>query len=81
MPVKVLGRAIYDRPGLTDPAPLEAFWQAPRAPDAEETRHFIAFLRGWFHVPGSFDGPGARIGAAALADRLGQPFPDGAFPP
>lgn len=80
-PVKVLGRAIYDLPGLTDPAPLDMFWTAPKAPDARELDHFIAFLRNWFHVAGSFDGPGARVGAAAIARRLAQPFPPLALRP
>ena len=33
MPVKVLGRAHYDIPGITDQAPLAEFWKNPTAPD------------------------------------------------
>lgn len=32
-PVKVLGKAIYDLPGLTSQSSLDAFWHAPAAPD------------------------------------------------
>ncbi len=34
-PVKVLGTAVFDIAGLTDQQPLDDFWQAPAAPDAE----------------------------------------------
>lgn len=34
MPVKVLGNAIYDIPGITDQGLLDDFWSAPHAPDA-----------------------------------------------
>lgn len=32
-PVKVLGEAIYDMPGITDQQQLDRFWTAPQAPD------------------------------------------------
>jgi len=33
-PVKVLGQALFDRPGLTDPKPLDEFWSKPQPPEA-----------------------------------------------
>ncbi|ARC89811.1 capsule biosynthesis protein [Rhodovulum sp. MB263] len=67
VPVKVLGRAIYDLPGLTDPDGLDAFWAAPLRPDPAEAARFRRFLRYDYHVPGAFDGPDAQRGAQALA--------------
>ncbi|MEO8722936.1 MAG: capsular biosynthesis protein [Sphingobium sp.] len=32
-PVKVLGEAVYDMPGITDQQQLDRFWSAPQAPD------------------------------------------------
>ncbi|RWR12100.1 hypothetical protein D2T33_10475 [Sinirhodobacter populi] len=75
LPCHVLGRAIYALPGLVSEGTLEAFWSAPRAPDAGRVKAFEAFLRRNYHVPGSFDGPGALVGAENLADRLALPPP------
>jgi capsular polysaccharide export protein len=33
-PVKVLGQAFFDRPGLTDPQHLDDYWSKPQAPEA-----------------------------------------------
>ena len=35
MPVKVLGRAYYDIPGITDQNTLAEFWNHPTPPDKE----------------------------------------------
>ncbi|TDX31833.1 capsular polysaccharide export protein [Rhodovulum visakhapatnamense] len=67
VPVKVLGRAVYDLPGLSHRAGLDAFWTAPERPDPAEADRFRRFLRHDYHVPGAFDGPDARRGAEALA--------------
>ncbi|WP_044470633.1 capsule biosynthesis protein [Mannheimia massilioguelmaensis] len=42
MPVKTLGRANYDIPGLTSQSSLEEFWNNPQIPDANL---FIAYRR------------------------------------
>lgn len=42
VPVKVLGRAVYDVPGITHQGPLDGFWEAPAAPQVEL---FAAFRR------------------------------------
>ncbi|RMB12465.1 capsule biosynthesis protein [Eilatimonas milleporae] len=44
VPVKALGQAIYDLPGLADQNPLSKFWQAPTPPDKgvfETFRHVV----------------------------------------
>ncbi len=70
IPCCVLGTAVYDVPGLTDPSGLDAFWSAPRPPDRDTARRFERFLLAHYHVPGAFDGPGSKIGAENLADRI-----------
>lgn len=84
VPAKALGRAIWDREGLTDRRPLAAFWAAPRPPDPDRVEIFLRAL-GWAtQVRGAFDGPGAAAGAAAVAERLiaapRLPFRDGPAP-
>lgn len=69
-PCKVLGRAVYDLAGLTDPQPLETFWSAPRQPDPALLARYVGFLRSRFHIAGGFDGPAALAGASNLAKRL-----------
>lgn len=69
-PCRVLGRAVYDLPGLTDPQPVDSFWSAPRPPDPDLPQRYAAFLRARFHIAGGFDGPAALVGARNLADRL-----------
>ncbi|MEL6679712.1 MAG: capsular biosynthesis protein, partial [Pseudomonadota bacterium] len=75
VPVRALGTAIYDLPGLTDPQPLEAFWVTPKRPDTEEVTLFVSFLRATIQHPGSFDGEGAGPGAEAIARAMLAPPP------
>ena len=53
-PVKALGRAIYNFEGLTDPQPLDSFWNRPEKPKAEVYAAFRAVLRSRCLVRGSF---------------------------
>ncbi|MEM1313588.1 MAG: capsular biosynthesis protein [Pseudomonadota bacterium] len=72
-PVKALGAAIFDLPGLTDPQPLEGFWSAPRPPEPGRAETFLSAL-GWAtQVRGAFDGEGARPGAENVARRMLAP--------
>jgi capsular polysaccharide export protein len=73
VPTLALGDAIYKAAGLTDTGPLDSFWQGPQRPPQERVAAFCSYIRENFHVPGAFDGPGAPIGAANLADWLGNP--------
>lgn len=69
-PVKTLGAAIFDVPGMTDPQPLESFWNAPAPPDPELTRDFVRALTWATQLRGGFDGEGVGPGAEAMADRI-----------
>jgi len=44
-PVKTLGTALYDMPGLTDPQDLDTFWQKPQKPDANLLADFIKIMQ------------------------------------
>lgn len=72
-PTRTLGAAVYDRPGLTDPAPLARFWRAPTPPDPAGVETFLRALAWSTQVRGAFDGPGVRPGADNVADRLLAP--------
>lgn len=67
VPVKLLGRAVFNIDGLTDPRPLEHFWKAPAAPDAELFARFRRRLSertqvfGSFHNPRNLDGTAERL--------------------
>lgn len=70
-PVKALGAAVYDMPGLTDPQPLSGFWRAPRPPDPALVSAITAELAARIQVKGSFYMPeGRRLAAAEMAERL-----------
>ncbi len=53
-PVKALGRAIYNCPGLTAQCSLDQFWAAPPPVDRENVFAFIAFLKAACQANGSF---------------------------
>lgn len=53
-PVKVLGQAIYDQPGLTSELTLDAFWSAPGQTDKDQVALFRAQLNLTAQLPGSF---------------------------
>lgn len=70
-PVKVLGQAVYDVPGLTDTQPLDTFWHQPQAPDQTLVEAFCKVLAAHAQVKGTFYGePGVSAGVASMADRL-----------
>ncbi len=54
VPVVVLGHAIYDMPDITFQDGLDAFWQHPRAPDAETFAAFRRVLIDRCLIPGGF---------------------------
>ncbi|MBE0444076.1 capsular biosynthesis protein [Psychrobacter sp. FME5] len=55
-PTKVMGRAIYDTPKLTDQKSLNDFWQQPKAPDNEFYLRFREYLIEQTQLNGSFYG-------------------------
>lgn len=70
-PVKALGTAVYDLPGLTDPQPLDAFWQRPEAPDMAFVDAFVRALARATQLKGSFYDPaGMEAGAAEIVARV-----------
>ena len=46
IPVKALGNAIFDVPGLAFQAPLDRFWDAPTPPDPDLMAAFLSALVG-----------------------------------
>jgi len=56
-PVKLLGSALFDIPGLIDPQPLETFWSDPAAPDQELLGRFRRRLSLRTQVWGSYHNP------------------------
>lgn len=54
LPVKVLGRASYDIPGVTDQQPLESFWRNPCAPNHESFEAYRLFHLNVTQINGSF---------------------------
>lgn len=73
LPVKTLGRAIFDREGLVDPQPLAGFWSAPKPPAPGRAETFLKALAWTSLVRGNFDGEGVAEGAANLAERILAP--------
>ena len=53
-PVKALGSAVYDMPGLTDAQPLDGFWSDPRAPDPGVYQAFSRVLADRCLIHGAF---------------------------
>lgn len=65
VPVKVLGRAVYDVPGITHQGPLDGFWAAPGQPQVEI---FAAFRRVLAHHCLLRGGFSSREGRALLIE-------------
>jgi capsular polysaccharide export protein len=70
-PVKALGAAVYDMPGLTDPRPLHAFWADPAPPDPATLDAFLRTLAHEIQIKGSiYHAEGRRLAVAEAADRI-----------
>lgn len=70
-PVKLLGRAFFDIPGLVDQQPLDGFWTNPSAPDPALFTRFRRRMSVETQVYGSFHNPGSlRLTAESVADRM-----------
>lgn len=70
-PVKVLGAAVFDIPGLSDPQSLDQFWSAPRPPEVQVRQAFFRLLAASIQVRGNlYSQAGTDAGAAAIAERL-----------
>jgi capsule polysaccharide modification protein KpsS len=68
-PVKTLGQAVYNVPGLVFQGPLDEFWRNAEAPIAELRRAYIKALSACIQVKGGFfseSGLSAAVEEAAL---------------
>ncbi len=77
LPVKVLGSAIYDVPGITHQGRLDDFWHAPIPPDAELNAAFLRALAGTTQLPGGFH---AKEAKAHAIDGMVQRLENGLYP-
>jgi capsular polysaccharide export protein len=70
-PTMVLGRAIYDMPGLTHQGGLDRFWTAPEAPDTDLYLAFRKVVLSATQVNGAFATPRGRdLAVPTVAGRL-----------
>lgn len=63
VPVKVLGAAIYDIPGLTHQESLDSFWGRPQKVDRQLCDALVSALASTIQVHGSFYHPAGREAA------------------
>jgi capsular polysaccharide export protein len=71
LPVKTLGHAIYDLPGLACQRPLDQFWLAGSAPDAVLFDCFRRVVAARAQINGGlYSALGLRLAAEAAAQRL-----------
>ncbi len=71
LPVKVLGSAVYDLPGLTHSGDLGSFWTAPEAPSPARVDAFRRVVAARTQIPGGFFSEEAIAAAVRhAADRL-----------
>ncbi len=54
IPLRILGRAVYDKPEFVSHQPLEAFFAQPERPDTRAYRDYRQFLLETSQVPGGF---------------------------
>ncbi|MEM6761827.1 MAG: capsular biosynthesis protein [Pseudomonadota bacterium] len=70
-PVKTMGAAVYDLPGLTDQQPLDDFWRNPTPPDAAFVDSFIRALARATQLKGSlYDKVGMEAGSQEIVRRV-----------
>jgi capsular polysaccharide export protein len=70
-PVKTMGIALYDIPGLTHQGPLDRFWAEAAPPAQADVTALVRLLAAALHVKGDFYSPeGRKAGVTAMADRL-----------
>ena len=75
-PVKVIGSALYDVPGLTFQGALDSFWQTAQGPDPALLSAFRRVLIHDTQINGSFHtARGVQLGVEAALRRLVEPRP------
>lgn len=71
IPTLALGSAVYDVPGLTHQAGLDAFWAAPEPVDAGLCDDFVRALAATIQVRGSvYDPPGRALACDEIVSRV-----------
>jgi capsular polysaccharide export protein len=77
VPVKALGNAVFDVPGLTCQNSLDRFWASPTRPDPELTAAFLRALIGTTQVKGGYyERSSQECTIAGFIDRLeNRPYP------
>lgn len=71
LPVRIFGRAVYDKPELVSNQPLAEFFARPRAPDMAAYHDFRQFLLESSQIPGGFySTAGRRRALRFLVDRM-----------
>lgn len=70
-PVKTLGQAVFDTPGLSYPGSLDAFWENPFPAESALVGAFLKLLAAEYQVRGNFySKAGSSAAACAIAVRL-----------
>jgi len=70
-PIKVLGAAVFDVPGLTFQGPLDEFWTKSEPPDQALRDDFVRAIGAAIHVKGNFYTKAGRAAAIPeMARRL-----------
>jgi len=70
-PVRALGRAVWNVPGLAHGGALDAFWAGASPPDADLRQDFLAALQAATQLRGVFYGEeGRAVAVAATVSRL-----------
>lgn len=73
-PVKVMGQALYDHPGLTFQGELDDFWRTPGQVDRDQFGRFLNTLIAHTQLPGSFYWP--QSGYAGLLNTVSVALKD-----
>lgn len=66
LPVKAMGRSVYDKPGLVSDQTLDDFLKRPNRPDKRLYRHYRDYLLDTCQVPGGFYAAKSRAHALRL---------------
>jgi capsule polysaccharide modification protein KpsS len=59
-PLKILGEAVYDEPGIVDEQPLDSFWLNPFRPDPEKAAQYHRSLKVLTQVPAALYDPASH---------------------
>jgi capsular polysaccharide export protein len=74
LPLKIMGTAVYGKPGLVSDQPLAEFFASPARPDLRACRDFRRFLLATSQVPGSYySARGRQAALRRIADMILRP--------